>query len=318
MFEEDGFAYCVDVRNCRSVAHHFAGLDRCGIYILHFDNGEYYVGQAKDVAKRYLQHKRTWEDIVLLSFKVVPATSLDIEEARMAETLEARGFHLRNILLVSMHYGESQFDAVMSPAEQQRWFDDVHFRPTDGPRSVNDAFRAKYTRKFRHYRNMPDAEAVTTFVARYVQQAIPAARRGERDFWSVSCLPDSHLYLRVNVNKMEVLTLAHDKTALWASFHVARSPLSRLFLSSLHKWVGFGRGPQYEILNGAYAPGGEDQLWIQAPLPDAHRLLDDPRFLAAARTMNLRLMRKGVNLNARSHCYDLADHLLGDKSWGDI
>lgn len=60
-----------DVRELESVAPLFRE-ERCGIYILEFSNGDRYVGQAKDVTRRFAQHRHggkhhpPWPDIVSL------------------------------------------------------------------------------------------------------------------------------------------------------------------------------------------------------------------------------------------------------------
>ena len=64
-----GFLPTQNVQGRASVADLFKPQKRCGIYILHFANGEFYAGQAVDVTRRYAQHRSTYDDIVKLSFK---------------------------------------------------------------------------------------------------------------------------------------------------------------------------------------------------------------------------------------------------------
>jgi hypothetical protein len=49
-------------------------------------------------------------------------------------------------------------------------------------------------------------------------------------------------------------------------------------------------------------------------LSSAIRVLTDPAVQSAAGLLNLRLMRKGGNLFARFHCFELADQLIGEES----
>ena len=42
--------------------------NRCGIYLLHFDSGTYYIGQAVDVVRRFGQHRKMHLDIIGFSF----------------------------------------------------------------------------------------------------------------------------------------------------------------------------------------------------------------------------------------------------------
>lgn len=64
-----------------------------------------------------------------------------------------------------------------------------------------------------------------------------------------------------------------------------------------------------------YVAAGHDQARISLDGLDLlERLFADEGVLAAARLLNLHLMRKRANLYARYHCYDLADHLLAAES----
>ena len=46
-----------------SIAELYKPDKRCGIYVLRFQNNQYYVGQAVDVIRRYVQHSKVHEDI---------------------------------------------------------------------------------------------------------------------------------------------------------------------------------------------------------------------------------------------------------------
>lgn len=71
-------SYTVEGR--ASVADIFRPENRCGIYVLHFGNGEFYVGQAVDVTRRYVQHCKNHEDIQHISFKQVANSKLNERE----------------------------------------------------------------------------------------------------------------------------------------------------------------------------------------------------------------------------------------------
>lgn len=64
-----------------------------------------------------------------------------------------------------------------------------------------------------------------------------------------------------------------------------------------------------------YRTAGEDQMQVElGDLDSAMRVLADPAVQSAAGLLNLRLMRKGGNIYARFHCFDLADQLIGDEA----
>jgi len=54
-----------------SIADLFPPGKRCGLYILHFTNGEIYAGQALDVTRRYVQHRKVHSDIERISFTAI-------------------------------------------------------------------------------------------------------------------------------------------------------------------------------------------------------------------------------------------------------
>ena len=58
-----GFEKHLFVKERQSIADCFTKKNRCGIYILHFENGEYYVGLAIDILKRFAQHRKNHSDI---------------------------------------------------------------------------------------------------------------------------------------------------------------------------------------------------------------------------------------------------------------
>src|SRR5215470_5714031 len=63
----------VVVAGGQSVASQLPAADgRCGIYVLSFDDGQLYVGQAKDVVRRFGDHRQTYADIAEMHFWCVP------------------------------------------------------------------------------------------------------------------------------------------------------------------------------------------------------------------------------------------------------
>lgn len=74
---------------------------RRGIYILHFKNGEQYVGKTENIVVRFAQHRRgsahhgPWEDVVALEFLHVPKRKLDPIERKWIYK-RGRQVNLRN------------------------------------------------------------------------------------------------------------------------------------------------------------------------------------------------------------------------------
>lgn len=108
---------------------------RCGIYVLHFANGEHYVGQTVDITRRFPQHRKRHADIARISFRSVGKRSLDAHEALLIQLLERRQFRLRNIDMTSILATEpGSFDDLMPTEEQQRWLKEPSFIDLAGER----------------------------------------------------------------------------------------------------------------------------------------------------------------------------------------
>ena len=228
-----GFSPWQHVRTRASIADLFKPQRRCGIYVLRFSNGEFYAGQAVDVTRRYVQHRKTHGDIEEIAFKPLPRGRLSEEERALIERLEQEGWQLRNIALASIPKGESDFDLVMPPEEQERWLNALNYVDGEGERLVDTDLRRKYRGRFQRFVEMPYAKEALDILRTYARVAVPAIRRGEVSFWSCSCLPTADVYSRVNINWQEVFTVSTGFYGLWFSFYLARSPLQQAFGNSL-------------------------------------------------------------------------------------
>jgi hypothetical protein len=297
-----------------SIADMFRPSNRCGIYILYFSNGEYYVGQSKDVTRRFVQHLRIHHDMEKLAFKRVAQKNLVAEEKNIAKVLQRQGHTLRNILLTSIPKGESDFDLIMPVEEQDRWVAGHDYVGPLSVRTVEPELRRKYQGKFLQLTQMPYAERAISGLRHYVEVGIPAALLSEVSFWSCSCLPNHPnkqiaIYSRINLFWQEVFTAGSEGNQLWFSIHLALSVLEQEFGPSLFELTC--DHPFVTVENHAYAPGGPDQTSLVAYGSSAlQRLLEDGRIIRAIRLFNLRLMKKGPCAFSRYHCMDLADRLL--------
>lgn len=297
-----------------SIAKNYSSANRCGIYILYFSNGEFYVGQTKDVTRRFVQHLRIHHDIEKLTFKRVARKNLDAEERTVAKVLQRQGFSLRNILLTSIPKGKSDFDLVMSLEDQTRWLDDHSYMNVEGDRVIEPELRRKYQERFLRLTQMPYAEKAIAGIRQYVRIGIPNPVRSEIAFWACSCLPSYAnkrvtIYSRINLFWQEVFNVHFENNQLWFSLHLTRSVLEYEFGPSL---VGLtSEHPFVSVADHTYAPGGPDQINLVAKGSSALQgLLEDERVVRAIRLFNLRLMKKGPCRFSRYHCMDLADQFL--------
>lgn len=295
-----------------SIAKMYGPRNRCGIYLLLFENGEVYAGQAKDVTRRYVQHRSKHDDITHISFKRVPKKRLNEEERFVIETLEREGFHLRNITYTSYPKGESDFDLIMSVEEQNHWLENGDNPEFKGTRINNDTLRRKYQKNYAALLTKSFSTEAIDALKHYVQVCVPTPEASEITFWSCSCLPsygEGVLYSRININWQEVFAVYKYEGCLSFSFYLALTPLQDIFSADLELLIK--QFSNIYILDRRYKPGGQDQICIEIDgYEEFCRFMDHRHVKNAIRIFNLRLMKKGPCTFGRYHCVDLADRLL--------
>ena len=267
LLKEFGFPKPHSVANKKSISNLWK-TQRCGIYVLHFSNGDFYIGQSIDVTKRFLQHRQTWGDIEEIYFKRVAKENLNQVEERLVKSFERNSYKLRNIVYTTpgrVPYGMSDFDLIMPLDEQERWLVDTKFNIPGGMRFTNNDQRVKYTQKYQRFQKMPEAEKIIEVLREYVRHAIPAYQASEMLFWSCTCPltkygKDIVVYSRINLNWQEVFRAYMYKGKPEFSFYVAKSPMEKdsklknLLHSVRLAWMGAWQTKHQ------YKPGGQDQV----------------------------------------------------------
>lgn len=321
---QQGFDELIDVRGLDSIVTSVTRKKRrSGVYVLHFADGSYYAGKARDCVVRFRQHVREWPlPIERISIRWLAQSQIAEFEQALIHALEAAGVRLRNKEFMSVPAGPAAFDDLMPEQEQQRWLTNPGER-FSGERWAGDSdLRFRYQAQYQQYLTLPHAEEVTTTLREYVQRGIPAFGAGEFGYWSVSCLPATtgspgQVYARINIFWQEVFVVwvpAHRRLRLFGNsllyeIQLAKSPLEAAY--------GRGLGRLRQRFNVAvfediqYKSGGYDQIRLQFASGQAVRaFLDTEPGLQAVRRFNLNLTRKGRCNSGRSHCLDLADQLV--------
>ena len=200
---------------------------------------------------------------------------------------------------------------------QRAWLDGEE-TPEDAPeRDESLELRFKYAGRFEKLLQRRQADAVLDILRRYGATCLPVPRRTERWYWSVSCLassPDKPL-VRVNASWMELFTLHADGDDLRArvilhlsDFTTDGSPepghLDERFLESCVE----RRADVTHFLWKADTFG----VKIRGAA-SIRKFLADPRALRAIRRFNLTHMNRGRNAYQASHCYSVADVMLGER-----
>lgn len=203
------------VRGLSTISAIFADEDPCGVYVLEFENGEYYVGQAKDVRKRFVNHCRdtshhpAWTDITHISFTPHPAQELNIQEATMIQHLQKKEKRLRNRSLNLFHEQPSPLDKVIPPVDQFHWADADYLsreatRLTSG--ELANAVAALPPLPSGMSR-MPRYEAALQDLATFIDLVLPMPLKTQEKFWTISDMPATNRgrYYTLNVGVLEML-----------------------------------------------------------------------------------------------------------------
>lgn len=201
-------------------------------------------------------------------------------------------------------------------AEQQRsWLEGIAL-PDAEERTERLEQRFKYLGRFEKFLRRPQSEEVLSILRVYAERCIPVPRRTERHYWSVSCLPSTSdkPLVRVNASWMELFTLYAEGDDIRARFivHLSDFTIDRSTVREqmddefLHQCL---ETPIVVSFSGS----GADLVVMTIRGPASIRqFLADARALRGIRNFNLTHMNRGRNAYQASHCYSVADHMLGD------
>jgi hypothetical protein len=203
--------------------------------------------------------------------------------------------------------------------EQQRSWLDGESQLRDGERAdFHETLeqRFKYAARFDKLLRRPQAGDVLDILRTYADRCLPVPRMTERFYWSVSCLPSTDKSLvRVNASWMELLALLPDGEDLCARF-----------ILHLSDFTADG-SPEPDHLDRdlvescAGRAGDVGHFFWKADIfgvkirgtAAIRRFIADPRSRRAIRRFNLTHMNHGRNAYQASHCYSVADAMLGDE-----
>ncbi|CAN5834091.1 hypothetical protein BH10CHL1_BH10CHL1_14440 [soil metagenome] len=320
-----GFSSLHNVSGRNSIAEIFGkSKKRCGIYLLHFESNIFYIGQALDVVRRFGQHRNTYSDIIGFSFLPVSKQNLDEQERLLIQSAEINGLPITNRIHVSAIIGKTDLDSVLSDDEQSKWLDtkkefnlcDMSSRVILPPQQY-----LRYSQTYARFLNRSDQKQVLELIKKYILLCVPACRRTEYSFWSLTCLPATNRstwprIAAVNINFMETFVIGHNienPNTHWGFVNISKSIIEHQY-SSMR---GFQKKyPFVRFRERMYRAGGNDQITVEVSgLTNLSTILSDDTFTSAAGLLNLRLMRKGGTVYAKYHCPQLADAVLEQHAW---
>jgi hypothetical protein len=209
VFKALEFETHIDVTHRLSIADCLAKSKRCGIYMLAYADGTYYIGLSVDMARRFVEHKKARPDIVRVGIKPVGKRELDGQETAHIREAEAAGIPLTNRAKVTHIQGETDLDLGLNPEEQEEWIGETLSFWDEERQIDDDAQRRRYAHRFEQFTANEHADTVLDLLKHYVAECVPASWRTELSFWSVSCMPGTNKsswprLAAVSINKMEV------------------------------------------------------------------------------------------------------------------
>jgi hypothetical protein len=205
----------------------------------------------------------------------------------------------------------------LDPQQQRDWLEGKAAPSDVEERSENLEQRFKYIARFEKLLRRPQARDVLDILKSYGENCLPVPRRIERFYWSVSCLPSTSdkPLARVNASWMELFTLLPDGEGLRARFILHLSDFTTdgsddpasLDQAFLERCVTKPENVSHSVWNGKAI------LIVNVRSSASIRsFLADARALRAIRSFNLTHLNRGRNAYQASHCYSLADCMLGD------
>jgi hypothetical protein len=317
--DELGFIDRINVEGRFSIADKFPmSKSRCGVYLLEFADGLFYIGKAVNVVRRFAQHRKLYTNICYLRFQPVKQKDLDSVEQDLIHHGEASGLALTNKIHVSQVQGETDIDFLITPKEQSAWLADASVFADDTERvkiELEDKYRIRQKYQFQRFEKSLHFENIIPILKLYVSESIIAPKQTEFSFWSISCMPSTNAstwprLTAINLNRMEVCVIGYykqDPECIWSFVNIAQD----CFFDHYTEEAFCSKYPNTTIDSVGYVAAGYDQISIRMEGTDAlYDVLQDGIVLAAASTLNLRLMQKGGNFYANSHCFELADLLV--------
>lgn len=328
------------------IDHLYPAGRRCGIYVLEFENGDLYVGQSKDVVKRYLSHRKRHMDIAVIHFKPHPQADLTAEERLVTRTLEQQGWPMRNISNVTFTRSQAKFDEIMPKDLQDAWIADASMEYFGEPALLDPKHYTSTEARFKKLTLQPNWQTAVEIGSYYLRCCIPAWQQTETSYWSVSCMPtySEPIYFRFNVGFQMVFDIFRHEDQLVCSWYLptelaaagldnwlkrtntddsVSSVAELLKIKRSERWlIMSSRDPNVPDEESVWAltidpsqlvHGGSDQVVVTTMGIYGAQILFEPEFISACRRFNVGLMQKSrvPGRYVESHCLDLAD-LMSD------
>ncbi|MEW6871470.1 GIY-YIG nuclease family protein [Trueperella pyogenes] len=304
--------------------------NRRGIYVLEFEDGTFYVGQAQNVVTRFAQHRHghtnhiaAWDDIVAIRFMHVPwENSLDEPERNEIERLKAEGKQLRNKTFNMGHAQPSPFDDMIPVVTQTSW---VLGNGTYGTASfvkrINAAAALDEQSKLSERCPGDDLQLIMNDLATAVTEFIPEAVKLEGRYWTVSDMPSTSggRWVTLNTGSIELLYIPRqpfdfDETGLLSEMCMTETRVNlapgTLFENDVTDNSWWIANDDFYAFRVRYPSTQADQLVVPAGYL-SETLTRNPDLIQGAREFALAAMRQNTSSKfARWHSRALASEMF--------
>ncbi|MBL0031043.1 MAG: hypothetical protein IPP27_02275 [Bacteroidetes bacterium] len=224
---------------------------------------------------------------------------------------------MTNKTFVSNVIGDTDLDFIISTAEQTEWLEKNKPISNDGfdlYSTIELKYKIKYRQNFEKFQLLNNYVELKELLNLYFSKCLPANKKTEMSFWSLSCMPSTNTgtwprFFCMNVNAMEVFVLGCEKkTKTPFCFLVIsnRFNQSKKTIDKLCK-----KYKSLEVYESNYRAAGADQIRLQfTDLQEFKNImLTENEIITSIKEMNLRLMRKGGTIYSPFHCFDLANDI---------
>lgn len=314
----------IDVRDLSSLAPAFReGDSKCGVYRLHFENGDAYPGKSKNVVSRFASHRRRWPDIVAIDFFPLPAEQITEAEQFLITETEAE-YSVRNIMLTSRPRGNDAAEIVTSSGSTVvlPWERD---RAKSATQSYAGEVDVKLARLLRH----PLFAEVRDLLGWYISNTVQDPARTAKRLWTVSCLPSTnrtptqHRLLTLSCGNLETLFVVASTSEDYANdpdAFVAVNMNTALIGDETRFQDPSGRWSMRRLrYRGETVSSLQLELGTFLAIIDGH--IEFPNFdelIQEAFKLNTRLMRRGSTMYSRFHNEKLANLLIAEAvTWDE-
>ncbi len=285
-----------------------AGISLHGAYRIQFENGEQFAGETRNIILRLGSHRRTWDDIAIITYW--PNTALaTIPSHAQPDRVAQPGPPQRKI---------DRDDPGLDPVlDRMRWADENIFEP-HGKRPGERPDQRERTRPlFDRLATHPDFPRIVRLASEYLRLFVPAPAATEVSNWVITSLPSTiktrtwHRLICLSINNVEEMTIGTQfngsgwSTLGFISANPSEIAPHQLLTSRLTDAGVFLAPAFYRTVGPVYQVGFDDLDGLEAALQD-----EDLQDLVGALAM--RLMKRGRGLYGRFHDYNLADAILAE------